>query len=78
MVKEVEIKKLNGKTQYVDWETGEELFKKSDCIPIKDIEDKIKEIEKELRQEYGAMPSAEFDYKIMALDVYKRMLKEWI
>ena len=74
MIKEVELKKLNGKTQYVDWETGEELFKKSDCIPIKDIEDIIKELEKELNSE-ESMLSGEFEHKFLAVEFYNKLLK---
>ena len=36
-----ELKKINNVSQYVDWETGEELFKRSDCIPKKVIKDII-------------------------------------
>lgn len=74
MVKEVEIKKLNGKTQYVDWETGEELFKRSDCLPLKELEDRIKDLEKELTKE-ESMPSSDFEHKFLALDFYKGLLK---
>ena len=74
MVKEAEVRKLNGKTQYVDWETGEELFKRSDCLPLKEIEDRIKDLEKELTNE-EPMPSNKFEYKFLALDFYKGLLK---
>lgn len=49
MIKEVELRKLNGEDQYVDWESGEELFKKSDCIPIEIIKKYMKDIEKEMK-----------------------------
>ena len=56
MVKEVELKKLEGKTQYVDWETGQELFKKSNCIPIKWLETFKDSILKRLdREEMGSI-----------------------
>lgn len=74
MVKEVELKKLNGKTQYVDWETGEELFKRSDCIPLNELEDRIKYLEKELSRD-DDMGSIDFEHKFMSLDFYKRLLK---
>lgn len=72
MIKEVELKKLNGATQYVDWETGQELFKKSDCIPLSVIRERVEELEKELRKK---MPSAEFDSKFIAVEFYSRLLK---
>ena len=75
MVKEAEVRKLNGKTQYVDWETGEELFKRSDCLPLKEIEDRIKKLEKELNSE-EPMRSNEFEHKFLALDFYNKLIKE--
>ena len=74
MIKEVELKKLNGVTQYVDWETGEELFKKSDCISIKEIKDTIKELEKELSKD-EAMLASEFEHKFLAVEFYNKLLK---
>lgn len=73
MVKEVEIKKLNGKTQYVDWETGQELFKESDCIPIKLIEDWRADIDKKLSKE-ESMDSSEAVKLIEELDFYSMLL----
>lgn len=75
MVKEVELRKLNGVTQYVDWETGQELFKKDDCISIKEIKDRIKELEKELSKD-EAMLASEFEHKFLALEFYKQLIKE--
>ena len=73
MIKEVEIKKLNGSTQYVDWETGEELFKLSDCIPIKQIKEWKADIEKQLSKEEN-MFSAKAIKLINELDFYSILL----
>lgn len=74
MVKEVELKKVNGETQYVDWETGQELFKKSDCISINEIKNRISELEKELSKD-EAMLASEFEHKFLALEFYNKLLK---
>ena len=75
MVKEVEIKKLNGETQYVDWETGEELFKISDCIPISYLENKKKELNKLAEKE--DMWSGVFVNIINEIDMYDKIIKEY-
>lgn len=73
MIKEVELRKLNGKTQYVDWESGEELYKRSDCIPLVAIDDLIKEIEKDLSKE--DMNSHESSKLIYELDFCNKLKK---
>lgn len=74
MVKEVELRKLDGKTQYVDWETGQELFKKSECIPIKLIKDWKADLEKQLEKE--DMNSVEFTKLVYELDFYNILLNK--
>lgn len=75
MVKEVEQKKLNGKLQYVDWETGEELFKKSDCISKDFLKTMIEDLKKELLNA-EPMSTPEFEHKFLAIDYYNKLLEE--
>lgn len=72
MVKEVELKKLNGITQYVDWETNEELFKSSDCITLDKLKELKKETEKKLEKE--EMFSNEATTLIYELDFYNKLI----
>lgn len=44
--------------QIVDWETGEELFRLSDCIPMSVFKSFKKEIEKRGKDEWDSIPTS--------------------
>ena len=73
MIKEVEKITKNNETQYVDWETGEELFKKSEVILIKDIIKERDNLENILENSKDDVDTN----MIYAIDFYNDLLKRW-
>ena len=78
MVKEVEIVKRNGETQYVDWETGEELFKISDCIPMRVLNQFKKEVEKELEKEETNISCVDMLQELEVYNILIEKYKKWL
>ena len=78
MIKEVEIVKRNGETQYVDWETGEELFKISDCIPMRVLNQFKKEIEKELEKEETNISCVDMLQELEVYNILIEKYKKWL
>lgn len=73
MIKEVEKITKNNETQYVDWESGEELFKKSEVILIKDIIKERDNLENILEDSKDDVDTN----MIYAIDFYNDLLKRW-
>ena len=71
MIKEVELIKTNNETQYVDWESGEELFKRSECIPITIIKSFKRMLEKEAKKDWDSAPM----YIIEKIETIDELLK---